>query len=71
MIILKNLFLNGFWPVVKYFSAFYAVKTYVVCVDLVYLTGSSMEPTFSDGELVLAEKLSVYNYKLKWQVKKF
>ncbi len=53
------------WTMVKYYSIFYACKTYLLPVDLVVLSGASMEPTLCDRDLVLVEKYSVYTHKLK------
>lgn len=55
--------LSGFgrvsWTLVKYTSVFYVFTNYFVPIEIAVARGDSMEPTISDGDVLVCEKQSV------------
>jgi signal peptidase I len=51
--------------IIKYYSVYYTITNYLIPIDLVILNGTSMQPTLNDFDVVLVEKKSVRERKLK------
>jgi signal peptidase I len=54
------------WSFVKYGSFLYCFHKYIVPVNIMMCSGSSMEPTLNSYDLIVTEKYSVRKRNLKW-----